>query len=89
MHRDIRLNQPATGFRGCIRRIDGDRALHKKLLSLGLRRGQAISVLHRRASGVVVSSNGNRIALGANIAAKIVLTPLDAGDEIQAPDSSA
>ena len=86
---DIRLDQPATGFRGCIRRIDGDSALQRKLMSLGLRRGQSVAVLHRRANGVVVSSNGNRIALGSKIAARIVLTPLDAGDESPHEDSKS
>ena len=75
MSASVNLNQPEPGFTGYISRIDGDRALQRKLMSLGLRRGQEVAVLHRRNNGVVVSSNGNRIALGASVAAKIHLEP--------------
>ena len=58
--------------------IEGDKALQKKLMSLGLRKGQEISVLHQRHHGVVVSSNGSRVALGPSVAAKIFLQPTHA-----------
>jgi len=73
----INLNQPEAGFEGQICRIDGDRALKKKLMSLGLRKGQTLSVLHQRHKGVVVLSNGSRVALGADIAARVFLKPSD------------
>ena len=80
MLQDMNLNQPETGFQGFISRIDGDKTLKKKLMSLGLRKGQEISVLHQRHNGVVVLSNGSRVALGANIADKVFLQALDADD---------
>lgn len=46
-------------------------------MSLGLRKGQRISVLHQRKNGVVVMSNGSRVALGAKIAAQIQLQAVD------------
>lgn len=73
----LSLNQPAQGFCGLITHIDGDKALKRKLMSLGLRKGQTVSVLHQRQKGVVVLSNGSRIALGENIAAQIYLQALD------------
>jgi Fe2+ transport system protein FeoA len=69
----MNLNQPDAGFEGEICRIDGDKALKKKLMSLGLRKGQPVSILHQRHKGVVVLSNGSRVALGADIAARIFL----------------
>ena len=65
------LIHQAKGFEGTISRIDGDQQLIRKLMSLGLRKGQTISILHQRRNGVVVFSNGNRVALGANIARQV------------------
>jgi len=70
------LNQQKTGFQGTIARIGGDKALKRKLMSLGIRQGQQISVLHQRKNGVVVLSNGSRVALGCGIAANVLLEPL-------------
>ncbi len=72
------LNQSDAGFRGRVTRIDGDQALKRKLMSLGIRRGQEISVLHKRRNGVVVLSNGSRVAIGAGIAAQVRLEPVAA-----------
>ena len=73
----ISLNQPSQGFSGLITHIGGDKALKRKLMSLGLRKGQTVSVLHQRQKGVVVLSNGSRIALGENIAAQIFLQAVE------------
>ena len=48
--------------------IDGDRALVKRLLGLGLRLGSEVCIVQRRGQDVVVASAGNRIALGGTIA---------------------
>jgi len=77
MSQQLNLNQPETGFRGFISEIKGDKALKRKLMSLGLRKGQVISILHQRNNGVVVLSNGSRVALGANIASLVMLKALD------------
>ena len=73
MSQQFTLNQADKGFQGLITRIDGDKAMKRKLMSLGLRKGQEVSILHQRHSGVVVLSNGSRIALGAKIAAQVFL----------------
>jgi len=77
----VNLNQPASGYQGVIAHVGGDKALKRKLISLGIRQGQKISILHQRKNGVVVMSNGSRVALGAGIAANIFLQP--------APDQSS
>jgi Fe2+ transport system protein FeoA len=77
MNPEVNLNQPDSSFHGLITHIDGDLALKRKLMSLGLRKGQEVSILHQRHNGVVVLSNGNRIALGEKIAALIFLQPLE------------
>ncbi len=69
----INLNQPATGSHGLICRIQGDKNLKRKLLSLGLRVGQEVDIAHQRRNGVVVLSNGSRIALGAKVAADVFI----------------
>ncbi|MCP4495133.1 MAG: ferrous iron transport protein A [Gammaproteobacteria bacterium] len=74
------LNQPANGFYGLITSIDGDMATRRKLMSLGLRQGQKVNVLHQRRNGVVVMSNGSRIALGAKVAGQIQLKAIDNED---------
>jgi len=76
MNQSLDLNQPVSGFHGLIARIGGDKALKRKLMSLGIRQGQEISVLHQRKNGVVVLSNGSRVALGSGIAANIFIEPL-------------
>ena len=69
----IPLNQSTQGYQGTITRIDGDDELKRKLMSLGLRKGQLVSVLQQRANGVVVMSNGSRVALGESIARHVFL----------------
>ena len=76
MTNTVKLDQSAAGFQGFITAIDGDRDLKRKLMSLGIRRGQKIAVLHRRNNGVVVTSNGSRVAIGAGIAAHVLLEPI-------------
>lgn len=85
MSQIVNLNQPATGFQGVIARVGGDKAMKRKLMSLGIRQGQHISVLHQRESGVVVMSNGSRVALGSGIAANIFLDPMPDQDSEPQP----
>ena len=76
MPRTIDLNCSESGFHGLITHIGGDRDLRKKLMSLGLRKGQEIAVLQQRRNGVVVLSNGSRVPLGTSVAAQVFLQPL-------------
>ncbi len=64
----VPLTQSLQGSHGLITRIDGDPKIARKLMSLGLRKGQRISILHHRSNGVVVLNQGNRVAVGASIA---------------------
>lgn len=48
--------------------IDGNRALINRLMGLGVRIGSEIRVLQQRGQDVVITSTGNRIALGGAIA---------------------
>jgi ferrous iron transport protein A len=70
------LSNIAIGERARITAILGGRMLHRKLLGLGIRVGCEVNVLHRRGRGVVVASAGNRIALGGNVADKLLIEPL-------------
>ena len=67
----VDLNHSPQGFEGIIQRIEGGAKLQRKLMSLGLRKGQSLRVLQRRNRGVVVASQGSRIALGPDVAARV------------------
>ncbi|MEA3303178.1 MAG: FeoA family protein [Pseudomonadota bacterium] len=71
------LNQIAVGGHVCITSFLGDRKTSRRLLSLGLRVGSELEILHHRGRGVVVANNGNRVALGADIADKLLISSLD------------
>jgi ferrous iron transport protein A len=74
---DISLNNLPIGQRARIKMIKGDRAVARRLLSLGLRVGSEISVLQHRGQGVVVASAGTRVALGGSIASQLILQLID------------
>jgi ferrous iron transport protein A len=73
----VKLSGLPVGSRGCIEQVMGGRMLTHRLLSLGLRVGSEIELLQRRGGGVVVACQGNRVALGAGVAEKLFLSPLE------------
>lgn len=79
-HHSTSLNQLAVGEHVRITRFLGDRKTSRRLLSLGLRVGSELEILHQRGRGVVVASSGNRVALGADIADKLLISSLDSAE---------
>jgi ferrous iron transport protein A len=73
----ISLASLPIGCRAKIKRIMGGRRLVHRLLSLGLRMGSEIELIQRRGAGVVVANQGTRVALGAGVAEKLLMLPLD------------
>ena len=71
------LCELSVGEQGRIVKINGDRAMARRLLGLGLRVGSEISVLQHRSRGVVLANAGNRVALGASIADKLIMDPIE------------
>jgi ferrous iron transport protein A len=65
-----------VGTRARILVIRGGRELVRRLLGLGIRIGSEVDVLHRRGRGVVLASGDTRIALGGDIAEKLLAEPL-------------
>lgn len=61
-----------------IAEIRGGRQLARRLLSLGLRVGSEISVVHHRGRGVVLSAGDARVALGGGVVEKLLVVPLEA-----------
>jgi ferrous iron transport protein A len=59
-----------------IEQILGGRLLVHRLLGLGLRVGSEVELTHRRGGGVVLANAGTRVALGAGVAEKLLVTPL-------------
>ncbi|MEA3278606.1 MAG: FeoA domain-containing protein [Pseudomonadota bacterium] len=74
--RIICLGELPIGVRARIAQIRGGRQLTRRLLSLGLRLGTRITVMHHRGRGVVVSTGDTRVALGGGIAEKLWVEPL-------------
>lgn len=66
-----------VGSHACIKRILGGRQLVHRLLGLGLRVGSVVELTQRRGGGVVVANGGSRVALGAGVADKLIVQPLD------------
>lgn len=71
------LSELGEGGKGRIREIRGGRNVTRRLLSLGLRVGTEIRVVQRRGGGVVVANEGNRVALGAGVADKLIVDLLN------------
>ena len=53
-------------------KVDGGKALHRRLRSLGLTPGTEVKILQHRGRGVVVANEGNRVALGGGVADKLL-----------------
>lgn len=70
------LDQMLTGERAKVIEITGGKQMVRKMMSLGIKTGAAIELLHHRGKSIVVRSNGTRIAIGASIARQLTLAPL-------------
>jgi ferrous iron transport protein A len=62
-----------------IAEIRGGSQLVRRLLSLGLRVGSEVSILHHRGRGVVLSTGDTRVALGGGVVEKLLVEPLAVG----------
>lgn len=69
----VPLNSLAKGCRAKIIAAGIKPKVIQKLLSLGIRRGSEIEVLHQRSSGVVICNGNNRVALGADVARELTV----------------
>ncbi|MDH3594891.1 MAG: ferrous iron transport protein A [Rhodospirillales bacterium] len=77
--RSFPLALAAKGERLLVAALQAERRLIKRLGDLGLRRGAEIQVVHHRGDGsLVVLRHNARLALGAQTAAKILVTPVEA-----------
>lgn len=66
-----------VGHCGRIASINGDNQMVRRLLSLGLRVGTVINMLNHRGKSVVIQNAGTRVALGPDIAEKLLVEPLE------------
>ncbi|MCP3854023.1 MAG: ferrous iron transport protein A [Actinomycetia bacterium] len=53
--------------------ISAGKDITRRCLALGLRVGAEVTVSHRRGRGVVVASDGNRVALGGDMAELVMV----------------
>lgn len=68
------------GERVRIARLLGGRGMARRLTEMGLNVGGEVRVLHRQGGQVVVLRGETRLALGAGIAHKILVTPVDVAE---------
>ena len=73
------LSTVPVGQRVRLISIQGGRKLVRRLLALGITQGNELEILHHRGGGVVVGRGGNRVALGAGVADKLVIEVLTDG----------
>ena len=71
------LNNAPVGQKLRILRVDGGKEFHRRLRSLGLTPGTEVQILQHRGRGVVVASEGNRVALGGGVAEKLLGEVID------------
>ena len=71
------LSETPVGKKVRLVAITGGRDLTRRLLSLGLSLGSEVEVLHHRGRSVVVGKQGNRVALGAALADKLLAEAVD------------
>lgn len=69
------LNQLQIGAHATVTHISGGKPMLRKLMSLGIKTGSEVEMLHHRGKGVVVRSMGTRIAIGQSIAQHIEICP--------------
>ena len=65
----------AAGQGAILTAIAGGRKLQERLVALGLYPGQRLTVCQNNGSSLVVSLNGNRLALGRGVSQKILALP--------------
>lgn len=56
--------------------VEGGRGRTRRLMDLGLRPGQMVTVTHARGRGVVVASEAGRVAVGREMARHIRVEPI-------------
>jgi len=71
------LNKLAIGDSARVIEIHGGKNMTRRLMGLGLKVGSEVTLLHRRGEGVVVGEGGNRIAIGGNVANRVIMQRLD------------
>jgi len=59
-----------------IESIQADKATEKRLLSMGMPLGTLVEILHRRGGAVVLAVGGSRLAVGADMACRILVEPI-------------
>ena len=77
MPETLPLSEMAIGQRLRLVGVLGGNRLKRRLLALGLNVGGELEIVQRRGGGVVLARGGNRVALGAGIAQKLYVEPID------------
>lgn len=68
------------GERVRVARYLGGRGMARRLSEMGLVVGSEVRVAHRHGGQLVIVRGDTRLALGAGIAHKVLVTPIGAGD---------
>ncbi len=85
--RTVPLSTLAAGSRARLVSVDAGAGLRARLLSMGLRTGATVSVVHNHGPGpFVVAVHGTRIVLGRGMAHKVFVEPANGEPFGRAPD---
>ena len=72
----VPLWQAPMGVPLRIEAIQADKATEKRLLSMGMPLGTLVEILHRRGAAVVLAVGGARLAVGSDMARRILVEPI-------------
>ncbi len=67
------LTSLAQGDMGRVSKISAGRGATKRLYEMGFNTGARVKIIKNDSGPVIVSLNGNKVALGRGLASKIVL----------------
>ncbi|RMG31225.1 MAG: ferrous iron transport protein A [Gammaproteobacteria bacterium] len=76
-HREpVPLWRAPSGVPLRVEAIQADKATEKRLLSMGVPLGTVVEIVHRRGGAVVLAVGGARLAVGHDMARRILVEPL-------------
>ena len=66
-----------NGDRARVAEIQGGNHMVRRMMALGIHVGSVVSVLNHRGKDIVVGNSGTRIALGTDVANKLIVEPVN------------
>ncbi len=68
------LTMLSKGQKGRVATVDAGKSATKRLYEMGFNTGASFTVIKNDSGPIIVSLNGNKVALGRGLAAKVLLS---------------